>query len=365
MKRLVLFLDGTWNDPSDTTNVTRLRKALAAADAAGVEQLPYYAEGVGNKFLERFRGGVFGFGLSKKIRDAYEWLAKNYEDGDEIFVFGFSRGAFTARSLAGVVAKRGLLDEPGKTMTVDELFDSYRKSKTRKLADGARWVPIKFIGVFDTVGTLGMPAGPIRTKLTRVGQYFHNTNPSVQYHHMYHALAIDEHRPPYAATLWTQYVRHGNAPTPLQKHQTVEQRWFIGAHTDVGGGAKSAGLPLLPAVWMQQCAAGHDLAFSEQLVAGANAHVEPVTDSFGKFLFGLYKLVRRNRRYFRGVGAGPSVVKAGDADSLPINESIDASVFDRYRADAEYRPQNLVEWAAREGVDLDTVVGDHRIGVQL
>jgi uncharacterized protein (DUF2235 family) len=98
-KRLAIFLDGTWNSINSNTNVWRMRALCAAKSKDGRPQLVYYEVGV-NGFL----GGVFGQGLDENIRLAYEWLIENYNDGDEIFIFGFSRGAFTARSLAGLVA---------------------------------------------------------------------------------------------------------------------------------------------------------------------------------------------------------------------------------------------------------------------
>ena len=93
MKRLAVFLDGTWNDPGDNTNVWRLRSMLSRVDDHGVEQLAYYDTGVGTRWYDRVRGGAAGVGLSRNIREAYRWLVENYDDGDEIYIFGFSRDA--------------------------------------------------------------------------------------------------------------------------------------------------------------------------------------------------------------------------------------------------------------------------------
>ena len=103
-KRLAVFLDGTWNSVNSNTNVWRMRALSATKSKDGRPQLVYYEVGV-NGFL----GGVFGQGLDENIRLAYEWLIENYNDGDEIFIFGFSRGAYTARSLAGLIAIDGIL----------------------------------------------------------------------------------------------------------------------------------------------------------------------------------------------------------------------------------------------------------------
>jgi len=101
-KRLALFLDGTWHAVADNTNVWRMKSLCAPRGADGLAQLVYYNPGVGTQFGSRIRGGMFGYGLDQVVIDAYEWLIDHYEDGDEIFIFGFSRGAYSARSLAGL-----------------------------------------------------------------------------------------------------------------------------------------------------------------------------------------------------------------------------------------------------------------------
>ncbi|HEY6904879.1 MAG TPA: DUF2235 domain-containing protein [Candidatus Acidoferrales bacterium] len=108
-KRLAVFLDGTWNTVNDNTNVWRLKSLLAPTDPNGVDQLSYYSTGVGTTFGERLRGGMFGYGLNDEIIRAYEWVIDHYNGGDQLFIFGFSRGAYTARSLSGFISKCGLL----------------------------------------------------------------------------------------------------------------------------------------------------------------------------------------------------------------------------------------------------------------
>ena len=102
-KRLALFLDGTWNVVGDNTNVWRMKSLCAPTGAAGVRQLIYYNPGVGTQFGYKIRGGALGYGLDGVVIDSYEWLIDHYEEGDDIFIFGFSRGAYTARSLAGLI----------------------------------------------------------------------------------------------------------------------------------------------------------------------------------------------------------------------------------------------------------------------
>src|ERR1041384_6013331 len=117
MKRLIVCCDGTWNTPEQEennapcpTNVVRLFNSLADQDANGNEQLNYYHPGVGTdgSLLAKTAGGMYGEGLDKNIKSAYSWLANHYEDGDAIYVFGFSRGAYTVRSLSGLIGRCGL-----------------------------------------------------------------------------------------------------------------------------------------------------------------------------------------------------------------------------------------------------------------
>ena len=116
-KRIAVLLDGTWNTVHDITNVWRLKSLLAAEGRDGIEQFSYYSTGVGIVFGERLRGGMFGYGLNDEIIRAYEWLIEHYNIGDELFIFGFSRGAYKARSLSGLISKCGLLvSEPGGTL---------------------------------------------------------------------------------------------------------------------------------------------------------------------------------------------------------------------------------------------------------
>ena len=174
-KRLAIFLDGTWNSIDSNTNVWRMRALTAAKGKDGKPQLVYYEVGV-NGFL----GGVFGQGLDENIRLAYEWLIENYNDGDEIFIFGFSRGAFTARSLAGLVALEGIL-KAGSPIGVAQLFARYQKgneesiwtlrdkeaagdtskltTEEQRLLKYSQPAKVKMVGVWDTVGSVGVAAG--------------------------------------------------------------------------------------------------------------------------------------------------------------------------------------------------------------
>ena len=357
-KRLVVFLDGTWNSVDSNTNVWRMRALCAAKGKDGKPQLVYYEVGV-NGFL----GGVFGQGLDENIRLAYEWLVENYNDGDEIFIFGFSRGAFTARSLAGLVAREGIL-KAGSPVGLTELFDRYKTGNdktiwtlkdveasgdTSKLTEQERWLlkysqpaKVKVVGVWDTVGSVGVAAGNIRG-ISRSQFDYLQTGLFLPILNGYHALAIDEHRNDFAPTLWD--VRHPpNAVRPLSN---VEQRWFVGAHANVGGGYETDLLAQAPLRWMMQKAEAQGLSFRSEVALDGDALKAPIIDSYNSFGEGLYHLV--SPALYRIIGREPDVRANGTY--INENETIDVSVFQRWRADPKYRPTNLVEWAQRKKVD--------------
>lgn len=270
-RRLVLFLDGTWNKDDDQhppTNIVRMReilkigvdRALAAnpprsVNASGsratgsiiddngrlVEYVVYYDRGVGTgAWLDPLKGGVFGDGLDRNIRQAYRFLSEHYADGDEIYVFGFSRGAFTARTLVGFLSAVGLLKPRSCTPENERrAWRHYRrKPQDRYCAEWFALEPHVFartalriacLGVFDTVGALGVPLDGFRA--ANAEKYaFHNTELSSIVDVSLHAVAIDERRRSFEAALWqkSKFKRDVGA--------VIEQVWFPGAHADIGGG---------------------------------------------------------------------------------------------------------------------------------
>lgn len=256
-KRLILCLDGTWNtaDGQDITNIVRIRDLIEPkyTDEHGNEchQRVYYEAGVGTGFgLDRYIGGGTGAGLGKNVRAAYRFLSQAHEPGQDIYIFGFSRGAFTARSLAGYIGSAGLL-RPSECTAENEqrAWNFYRTSpKNRFPHDRLELsdlsypdVRIKVLGVFDTVGSLGIPTELLES-WNQLWFSFHDVTLGSNVDHALHALAIDEMRGPFGASVW-QYPHH-------KDNVSVEQVWFSGAHSNVGGGYPDSGLSDLALEWM-------------------------------------------------------------------------------------------------------------------
>lgn len=271
MKRLIICNDGTWNTPDQEdngipapTNVAKLYNALAPGDSsvAGdevVAQLKYYHPGVGTQgFLDSIAGGAFGKGLNNHICSAYQWIASHYSPGDEIFIFGFSRGAFAARSLGGFLG-RGLLDI--SNLSSDEAwkrvnaayakgYQKYESLRTDSRAWAQDWAffhgtescPIRFIGVWDTVGALGIPDDlEIMNLFDNPDHWrFHDTALGVHVSTARHAMALDEKRASFTVTRWQNAASHGDAV----------ELWFPGVHSDVGGGYGDTNLSDGALLWM-------------------------------------------------------------------------------------------------------------------
>ena len=287
MRQLIVCCDGTWNTADqrqdgvpNPTNVVRLYNALADRDAAGNPQVKYYHPGVGSEgnWWEKLAGGGFGLGLTQNIMSGYRWLGAHYRPGDQISLFGFSRGAYTVRSLAGILTKHGLLDlrrlkENEVWKRVEAAEDAYREGTTQRSRWARGWafhgagaqpkVQIHLLGVWDTVGALGIPNDlAILNLLDRFNRFeFHSTTIGADTLNARHAVALDEKRAPFSPTLWTAGA--GRA--------TVKQIWFPGVHCDVGGGYRETGLSDGALKWMLDEASDLGLGFRPAMVA----QVEP------------------------------------------------------------------------------------------
>jgi uncharacterized protein (DUF2235 family) len=286
-RKLVVCCDGTWNTPRNETNVFRtyrfLRERLGSPAEVvqkdgvrscggragdGSEVLLFYDQGVGTDWFSRLVGGAAGVGLSDNVRDAYHFLGHNFAPGSEIYVFGFSRGAYTARSLCGFIKAAGLLARPSVKDVWRAYMDCYATAP-RIVARPRGWnlerargwlaeragdavgtlggaavtslprhpgVKVRFIGVYDTVGALGVPltdAASVNEPI--IG--FHDTTLGDTVENAVQALAVDERRGPYTPTLWTQA-----ADAAALAGQHVLQVWFPGVHSDIGGGYGDKGI---------------------------------------------------------------------------------------------------------------------------
>lgn len=264
MKRIITCSDGTWNDTEhedETTNVFKIYNyiSLTGKDVKGnaVQQFKFYDKGVGatHRRGTRIFEGVTGAGLDQNIKDAYSFIMNHYEEGDEIYLFGFSRGAYTARSTAGFIGNCGLLKN-GYWHKLDEAFEYYRNrtDSTMPSSDKMKQFKanfcyesrIKMVGVWDTVGSLGIPL-TLFQRWNHKRYSFHDVELSKKIDFAYHALAIQERRNTFTPTLWEKCPDEESNPL---FPQVLEQVWFCGVHSNVGGGYKDAGLSNVALKWM-------------------------------------------------------------------------------------------------------------------
>jgi len=340
MKRIAVFCDGTWNTPDKSkdgklcqTNVVKLANALSPTSKDGKVQLLYYDTGIGSegKIDKRVFDGATGTGISEKILQAYRFLINTYEPGDELFFFGFSRGAFTVRSLSGLIRNSGILKKENLNL-VTKAYSLYHSRKPehnpreveatlfRKSFAIQESTIIKFIGVWDTVGALGNPLF-LKGIFSKKNQ-FHDTDLSTRVRYAFHALAIDEKRKNFGATLWHQQDGSMN--------QVLEQMWFAGVHSDVGGGypETESGLSDIPLEWMLEKAESCNLGFDK-----INLNPDPLASMHESYR-GLYTL---QPRLYRPIGLS----NPGKGNT---NEFIHPSVVERYKKDSSFRPRNLVDY---------------------
>lgn len=384
-KSIVLCFDGTDNEPEDRTNVVRLYDLVAKTNQVGDVQDKKYFAGVGTEILTNISGSLLGVGARARLCEGYDWLAEKYRPGDRVYLFGFSRGAFIARSLVQMIATCGLPAEWGAgKWTSREAFDHYEKLSSDsnpsypvyrlaywqrnslevpanaikaplyKLleAQEVQQIKIEMAGLWDTVGALGKSFVKDRAVWTgRSGA--HNVRLPKALLRGYHAVAIDEHRPMFNVTLWRQFVAEGKQ---VEDNENFEQRWFCGAHSDVGGGYGDDRLPDISLDWMVDKARAAGLEFSSSVEPQPGAWLAPINDSFrafaGSVLSAWDKLVPGDQRFYRRIGRLEMPVSTvnGDRGHLQaVRETIDESVMKRFREDPRYRPQNLVSYFQRLG----------------
>jgi uncharacterized protein (DUF2235 family) len=273
MKRIVICADGTWNELDQVdaasgkrrpTNVTKLARGVLARDAAGVDQVVAYFDGVGTGgFMDRITGGAFGHGIEDNVRAIYRFLVHNYVEGDQIYLFGFSRGAFTVRTVVGFMNKVGLVRKSEDYFVPDlyALYESRQGQDTRAWEHAFREIPqrrpappVTLLGVWDTVGALGAPG--LLGQLFNGHKYaYHDVGLNPQVNNACHAMALDERRRPFAVNLFRK---------PPGWSGRLEQAWFAGVHSDVGGSYSPDGLANEALHWMVERAERLGLAFDDR-----------------------------------------------------------------------------------------------------
>jgi uncharacterized protein (DUF2235 family) len=351
-KRLVVCCDGTWNTPDEVTdgkpaqtNVARIARAIAPVDARGTEQRVYYRKGVGTGRFDHFLGGALGWGLSRNVQDAYMFLVDNYRVGDEIFLFGFSRGAYTVRSVVGLIRNSGLLRRrhAGKLGEAYALYrdrgeDSHPRAAEAELfrRSFSREVRIRFLGVWDTVGALGIPLELPGIQLVNERWQFHDVKLSTSVDNAFQALAIDERRKPFTPAIWEQQ------PGAQAVDQRLEQVWFAGVHSDVGGGYPQTGLSDVALAWMRNRAGECGLAvdFEAARIPLRPDGDAPLHDSMTPYYRLLGELVR------------PMPVPRTDAEGTPLvtrEKVIDLAVRRMAASAGAYRPPNLLAFVRAGG----------------
>lgn len=353
MKRLIICCDGTWQRlyGDSLTNVALTARAIAPRDPQGRPQIVYYSEGVGASLsgLSLWQG-MTGADLDDNLLEAWLFINLNYEPGDQIYLFGFSRGAYTVRSLAGLLRKIGVL----RRESVDKArmaLDIYRnrdvgadsaETERFRTAHAIAWprlsapftappvdLRIRYLGIWDTVGALGIPRVlPIQIGLNK--QYeFHDTALSRSVEFARHAVAIDERRAAFAPTLWSNVDRF-NAPGAPPR---VLQMWFPGDHGGVGGGP-CRGLSNCALMWVLEGAEQAGLALHRDpgsVISSCLAEIDPIG-----------ALLRSNNR--------PSLMNVLGARwrrGLTRYEDIHETARLRWLANAQYRPAPLAPFSVQ------------------
>lgn len=360
MKRLVVCCDGTWNKPDaeTITNVEKIARTVQSDPSACGEtsQLVYYVSGVGtgSYLLDRWLGGAFGFGLFHQVVASYRFLAQNYEPGDEIFIIGFSRGAYTARSVAGMIARIGLLTK--RSLVEERLPAAVRLYQRDDLAEGAlgasidefkhdhcHAAPIHFLGVFDTVGALGVPG------FMRFTPRFHDIALSAQVRQARQALAIDETRLKFAPTLWAAPAGAGGPTGDPSEDPRVKQVWFEGSHSDVGGGYRATGLSDTALLWMAREAHAAGLVFDVPLLEHyVDSGSDPIRHDPLNLLYRCDNLVLTVKTKL-GLGSGARAFSRGRrvlTQDRALSLRVASSAVNHFQS-GEYEPSNLVTLAER------------------
>ncbi len=343
-KRIVICADGTWNRPEEDldndhpTNVLRLARAIKPTGKGGIPQQVFYDWGIGS-YYDKVVGGATGRGMHKNIMDDYRYIVQNYSPGDEIYLFGFSRGAYTVRCLCGLINNCGILKRPDARL-IQAAFQHYKNPAPAFAPSGDESVKfrelhahpsrqVKFVGVWDTVGAMGIPISFLG--LFEDKDEFYDTKLGRNVSVARHALAIDEFRRDFAPTIWEP-----------RDEVDIKQVWFAGAHGNVGGMAPDedgTSLADYPLAWMLDEAKTTGLTTETHLQASLNPNpLASIHDSRRNF----YRLKKKlNRKIDHGKG------------DVLIHNSVKA----RWDQDSAYRPTNLKRYIRKYGWNGAVLVG--------
>lgn len=353
MKRLVVCCDGTWqrDDQAVPTNVAKLAQTITTNDTLRTQpQTVEYIRGIGagGAKLDRIGGGAFGWGIDEDIQKAYDFLCFNYDEGDEIYLFGFSRGAYTVRSLAGLMRIAGGLLPSDEVYKVPDVYKIYRSRgryddhrdldrkeiEMKTLSSAVRPAKVTVLSCWDTVGSLGIPRTlPLLSRLINKKYEFHDYQLSHLIEHALHAVAIDENRTVF------DYTPMEQSQNNIDAGQTLHQVWFPGDHGAVGGGnAPSADLADGALLWMIHTIQNTlNLGLKFDL---SNVQYDPgnVDRSVNRLLIHpnpeVYLEPENESLLFRLTGQSPRTIPEGAA--------LHESVFKRWHAPtAAYRPTHL------------------------
>jgi len=343
MKRIVVCCDGTWQNLTSPylTNIVKIAQAIKPLASDGTPQILYYDEGIGTigGRLEQLSAGAFGWGIDQIIQDCYRFLCLNYEKGDAIYLFGFSRGAYTVRSLVGLLAYTGLLSRD-KIRLAPDAYELYRRRDINSRAQDAvnfrnensngeeglgNRVPIQLLSCWDTVGELGVPNEiPFLSELINAKYKFHDITLSSIIQHARHAVAIDETRETFNVTPMEKSLN--------SKNQNLHQVWFPGDHGCVGGGIEEdRGLSDAALQWMIDEVKLLGLEFDVKKVWGDGIYPDHKI-KFEKARDPLDSLTGQIEREITG----------------EFDNDIHESVKKRWRDVEDYRPKNLKEKYEKE-----------------
>ena len=249
-KNIIIFSDGTGQEGGVGAN-TNIYKLFNMIEDRTERQIAFYDRGLGTG-VHKITGSVGGYGISRNIRDCYRFLFENYNAGDRIYLFGFSRGAATMRSLSSFIHYFGILPQsrPELIARAYRIYQiSNKEKREQKAADfigrhHTMWARIRFLGCYDTVAALGLPWPAISAIMEMCPLFrhnFHDFRLSKCVDHACQALAIDDQRKAFHPVLWDEECEHG---------QSIRQVWFSGMHTDVGGGYPEQALSDIPLNWL-------------------------------------------------------------------------------------------------------------------